>query len=126
MSPPHSRKWRRSPRTNATAESTPYRWSVTPLRAPTGRSRQSPKSHPDSSRRGSFVYASVIAGFPAINADVQRLLFHDFRLLGFATLQIVGVILMILLRAIVAACPQPMTTTSVVVVVIGGCVACDH
>lgn len=43
-----------------------------------------------------------VAGFPAINADVQRLLSYDFKLLGFGTLLIVGVILMLLLRAIVA------------------------
>jgi RND superfamily putative drug exporter len=43
-----------------------------------------------------------VAGFPAINADVQRLLAYDFKLLGFGTLLIVGVILMLLLRALVA------------------------
>lgn len=43
-----------------------------------------------------------VAGFPAINADVQRLLAHDFKLLGIATLLIVGLILMMLLRAVVA------------------------
>lgn len=43
-----------------------------------------------------------VAGFPAINADVQDLLSYDFKLLGIATLLIVGLILMILLRAIVA------------------------
>ncbi len=43
-----------------------------------------------------------VAGFPAINADVQRLLAYDFKLLGFGTLLIVGLILMLLLRAIVA------------------------
>ena len=47
--------------------------------------------------------ASVsLAGFPAINADLQRLLSHDFRLLALATLIIVGVILIALLRALVA------------------------
>ena len=43
-----------------------------------------------------------VAGFPAINADVQRLLSYDFKLLGIATLLIVGLILMLLLRAVVA------------------------
>lgn len=43
-----------------------------------------------------------VAGFPAINADVQRLLSYDFKLLGIATLLIVLAILMLLLRAIVA------------------------
>ncbi|MCK5756257.1 MAG: MMPL family transporter [Mycobacterium sp.] len=47
--------------------------------------------------------ASVsLAGFPAINADLQRLLSHDFRLLALATLIIVGVILIALLRALIA------------------------
>lgn len=43
-----------------------------------------------------------VAGFPAINADLQRLLNSDFRLLAIATLAIVGLILMILLRSVVA------------------------
>ncbi|CAM3302500.1 hypothetical protein AXK57_17990 [Tsukamurella pulmonis] len=47
--------------------------------------------------------ASVsLAGFPAINADLQRLLSHDFRLLALATLIIVGIILIALLRALIA------------------------
>lgn len=43
-----------------------------------------------------------VAGFPAINADVQDLLSYDFKLLGIATLLIVLLILVLLLRAIVA------------------------
>lgn len=43
-----------------------------------------------------------VAGFPAINADLQRLLTNDFRLLALATLTIVGIILIILLRSLVA------------------------
>ena len=44
----------------------------------------------------------AIAGFPAINADLQRLLTEDFRLLALATLTIVGLILILLLRALIA------------------------
>jgi RND superfamily putative drug exporter len=43
-----------------------------------------------------------VAGFPAINADLQHLLNGDFRLLAIATLAIVGLILMVLLRSLVA------------------------
>ncbi|MGJ0119938.1 RND family transporter [Williamsia sp. MIQD14] len=43
-----------------------------------------------------------VAGFPAINADLQRLLTSDFRLLAIATLAIVGLVLMLLLRSLVA------------------------
>lgn len=45
---------------------------------------------------------TYVAGFPAINADLQRLLGGDFRLLAVATILIVGLILMFLLRSIVA------------------------
>ena len=44
----------------------------------------------------------AVAGFPAINADLQRLLGQDFLLLAVATTAIVGVILIALLRAVVA------------------------
>ena len=44
----------------------------------------------------------AIAGFPAINADLQRLLADDFQLLALATLIIVGLILILLLRALIA------------------------
>src|SRR5699024_4617115 len=43
-----------------------------------------------------------VAGFPAINADLQRLLGGDFVLLAVATTVIVGVILVALLRSLVA------------------------
>ncbi|CDO91279.1 MMPL family transporter [Mycobacterium intracellulare] len=43
-----------------------------------------------------------MAGFPAVNSDIQRLLSADFHLLAFATLVIVGLILVVLLRALVA------------------------
>ncbi|MDA3638808.1 RND family transporter [Mycobacterium xenopi] len=43
-----------------------------------------------------------IAGFPAVNSDIQRLLSADFKLLAIATLIIVGVILILLLRAVLA------------------------
>ncbi|GED96040.1 MMPL/RND family transporter [Gordonia crocea] len=43
-----------------------------------------------------------VAGFPAINADLQELVRRDFRLLAILTLLIVGVILMVLLRSVVA------------------------
>ncbi|MFT4201137.1 RND family transporter [Gordonia sp. (in: high G+C Gram-positive bacteria)] len=45
---------------------------------------------------------TAVAGFPAINADVQRLLNGDFKLLAVATILIVGLILMMLLRSVVA------------------------
>ncbi|AYE98121.1 MMPL/RND family transporter [Mycobacterium kansasii] len=44
----------------------------------------------------------AIAGFPAVNADIQRLLSADFRLMAIATLLVVGLILIVLLRALVA------------------------
>jgi RND superfamily putative drug exporter len=43
-----------------------------------------------------------VAGFPALNADIQRLLWSDFALLTVATLLIVGLILVLLLRAVLA------------------------
>ena len=43
-----------------------------------------------------------VAGFPAVNADIQHLLWSDFALLAVATLLIVGLILVLLLRAILA------------------------
>ncbi|WP_448405217.1 MMPL/RND family transporter [Mycolicibacterium sp. XJ647] len=43
-----------------------------------------------------------VAGFPAVNSDIQRLLWSDFTLLAIATLIIVSLILVLLLRAIVA------------------------
>ncbi|AFM16467.1 putative RND superfamily drug exporter [Mycolicibacterium chubuense NBB4] len=43
-----------------------------------------------------------VAGFPAVNSDLQQLLSADFKRLAAATLLIVGVILILLLRAIVA------------------------
>ncbi|WP_246216686.1 MMPL/RND family transporter [Mycobacterium botniense] len=43
-----------------------------------------------------------IAGFPAVNSDIQRLLAADFHQLAIATLVIVGVILVLLLRAVLA------------------------
>jgi RND superfamily putative drug exporter len=43
-----------------------------------------------------------VAGFPAINSDIQRLLWADFTQLAIATLVIVGLILVLLLRAVVA------------------------
>ncbi|UMB70027.1 RND family transporter [Mycobacterium paraterrae] len=46
--------------------------------------------------------AVSIAGFPAVNADIQRLLWSDFALLAVATLLVVGLILIMLLRAILA------------------------
>ncbi|TDK89705.1 MMPL family transporter [Mycobacterium paragordonae] len=47
--------------------------------------------------------ASVsVAGFPAVNSDIQRLLSADFHLLAIATLIIVGLILIVLLRALMA------------------------
>ena len=46
--------------------------------------------------------AVSVAGFPAINADLQDLLGKDFLLLAVATIAIVGLILIALLRALVA------------------------
>lgn len=43
-----------------------------------------------------------VAGFPAVNTDIQRLLWSDFTLLAVATLLIVGLILIVLLRAVLA------------------------
>ena len=43
-----------------------------------------------------------VAGFPAVNADIQHLLWSDFALLAVATLLIVGLILILLLRAVLA------------------------
>lgn len=43
-----------------------------------------------------------VAGFPAVNSDIQRLLSADFRFLAIATLLVVGLILIVLLRALVA------------------------
>ncbi|CAN5735161.1 MMPL family transporter [soil metagenome] len=44
----------------------------------------------------------AVAGFPAVNADIQHLLWSDFTLLAVATLLIVGLILILLLRAVLA------------------------
>lgn len=44
----------------------------------------------------------AVAGFPAINSDLQRLLGDDFQLLVIATLLIVGLILIALLKALIA------------------------
>ncbi|BCI90634.1 hypothetical protein NIIDMKKI_58400 [Mycobacterium kansasii] len=43
-----------------------------------------------------------MAGFPAVNSDIQRLLSADFHLLALSTLVIVGLILAVLLRALIA------------------------
>ena len=43
-----------------------------------------------------------VAGFPAVNSDIQRLLWADFAQLAVATLLIVGLILVLLLRALLA------------------------
>jgi putative drug exporter of the RND superfamily len=43
-----------------------------------------------------------IAGFPAVNSDIQKLLSQDFTHLAIATLVIVGLILVMLLRALLA------------------------
>ncbi|MDW5610386.1 MMPL family transporter [Mycolicibacterium sp. D5.8-2] len=43
-----------------------------------------------------------IVGFPALNSDLQQLLSTDFARLGAATLLVVGIVLVLLLRAIVA------------------------
>ncbi|MBF9315600.1 MULTISPECIES: RND family transporter [Mycobacteroides] len=50
-----------------------------------------------------LAHASVsVAGFPAVNSDIQRLLHADFTQLAIAILLIVGLILAVLLRAILA------------------------
>ncbi|MEZ0353972.1 RND family transporter [Mycobacterium sp. pR1184] len=46
--------------------------------------------------------AMSTAGFPAVNSDLQHMLTADFERLGTATLIIVGVILILLLRSVVA------------------------
>ncbi|WP_051198871.1 MMPL family transporter [Gordonia shandongensis] len=56
-------------------------------------------ARPNTELAGSRV---AVAGFPAINADLQRLLTADFRLLAVATILIVGIILAVLLRSLVA------------------------
>ncbi len=43
-----------------------------------------------------------VAGFPAVNSDIQRLLTADFIQLAASTLLIVGLILVLLLRALLA------------------------
>jgi len=43
-----------------------------------------------------------VAGFPAVNSDIQQLLSHDFIQLALATVVIVGIILVLLLRALLA------------------------
>ena len=43
-----------------------------------------------------------VAGFPAVNSDIQRFLWADFAQLAVATIIIVGVILVLLLRALLA------------------------
>ncbi|MCV6987839.1 MMPL family transporter [Mycobacterium timonense] len=51
----------------------------------------------------SLAHARIsMAGFPAVNSDIQRLLSADFHLLAIATLVIVGLTLVVLLRAVVA------------------------
>ena len=51
----------------------------------------------------SLAQATVsVAGFPAINSDIQRLLWSDFTQLAIATTIIVGLILVLLLRALLA------------------------
>ncbi|KAA0112644.1 RND family transporter [Mycolicibacterium sp. P9-22] len=44
----------------------------------------------------------AVAGFPAVNSDIQRFLWADFAQLAIATIIIVGVILVLLLRALLA------------------------
>ena len=44
----------------------------------------------------------AVAGFPAVNADIQRFLWADFAQLAIATIIIVGIILVLLLRALLA------------------------
>lgn len=43
-----------------------------------------------------------VTGFPAVNSDLQRLLSADFSRIAVATLLIVGVVLILLLRAVIA------------------------
>ena len=51
----------------------------------------------------SLAQATVsVAGFPAVNSDLQRLLWTDFAQLVVATLVVVGLILVLLLRALLA------------------------
>ncbi|OBI88415.1 RND family transporter [Mycobacterium asiaticum] len=56
-------------------------------------------ARPNTSLAGATI---SMAGFPAVNSDIQRLLSADFHLLAIATLVIVGLILVVLLRALVA------------------------
>ncbi|WP_131809715.1 MMPL family transporter, partial [Mycolicibacter sinensis] len=44
----------------------------------------------------------AVAGFPAVNSDIQRLLSADFTQLAISTLVIVGLILVLLLRSLLA------------------------
>lgn len=57
------------------------------------------EARPNTSLAGATV---SMAGFPAVNADIQRLYRSDFIQLGAATLAIVGIILVLLLRAVLA------------------------
>ena len=51
----------------------------------------------------SLAHATVsVAGFPAVNSDIARLLWADFAQLAIATIVIVGLILVLLLRALLA------------------------
>lgn len=51
----------------------------------------------------SLAQATVsVAGFPAVNSDIQRFLWADFAQLALATTVIVGIILVLLLRAVLA------------------------
>lgn len=54
---------------------------------------------PNTSLAGS---ALSVTGFPAVNSDLQELLSTDFTRLAIATLVIVGIILILLLRAVIA------------------------
>ena len=56
-------------------------------------------ARPNTSLTGATV---AVAGFPAINADLQQLLTTDFLRLAAATLAIVGLVLVVLLRALIA------------------------
>jgi hypothetical protein len=56
-------------------------------------------ARPNTSLAGATV---SIAGFPAVNSDIQRLLSADFHQLAIPTLVIVGIILILLVRALVA------------------------
>src|SRR5690606_20239686 len=50
-----------------------------------------------------LAHATVsVAGFPAVNSDIARLLWADFAQLAIATIVIVGLILVLLLRALLA------------------------